>query len=172
MRVSIIVALARNGTIGKDGDLPWRLSADLKRFKRLTMGHHLLMGRKTFESIGKPLPGRTTIVVSRGRPPWSENLPEGVYLVSSIEDGIELARAAGEDELFVAGGAEIFTATLERADRIYSTLVEAEVEGDTFFPAFDPSEWRRTSTEAHPADDRNDHPTRFEVLERASVAPG
>lgn len=162
MRLSIIVALARNGTIGKDGDLPWRLSADLKRFKRITMGHHLLMGRKTFESIGRPLPGRTTVVVSRGRP----ELAEGVHLVSSIEAGLELAREAGEEELFVAGGAEVFAAVLDRADRLYLTRVEAEVDGDTFFPELDESKWRRVSSETHDANDRNEFPTSFQVLDR------
>ena len=162
MRVSIIVALARNGTIGKEGDLPWRLSADLKRFKRLTMGHHLLMGRKTFESIGRALAGRTTIVVSRGRP----ELPEGVRLVPSIDAGLELARSSGEDELFVAGGAEVFAATLDLADRIYLTRVEAEIDGDTFFPDFDESEWRRLSHESLGADDRNQFPTSYQILDR------
>lgn len=162
MRVSLIVALAENGTIGRDGDLPWRLSADLKRFKRLTMGHHLLMGRKTFESIGRALPGRTTIVVSRGRP----ELPDGVHLAQSVEAGLELARAAGEEELFVAGGAEIFAATLGLADRLYLTRVEAEIDGDTFFPVYEASEWREISSETRGADERNQYPTTFMVLDR------
>jgi dihydrofolate reductase len=166
MRVSVIVALAENRTIGRDGDLPWRLSADLKRFKRLTMGHHLLMGRRTFESIGRPLPGRTTIVVSRTNPA----VPEGVHVVDSIEAGLDLARAAGEDELFVAGGAEVFGATLPLAHRLYLTRVEAVVDGDTFFPELEPSEWRTLSSEQREADARNDHPTTFEIRERSTSA--
>ena len=104
MKISIIVAIADTGVIGRDNKLPWRLSSDLQRFKKLTMGHHLLLGRKTFESIGGPLPGREMIVVSRGTP----NLPDGVHLSPSVVSGIERAQLEGEEELFVAGGASIY----------------------------------------------------------------
>ena len=165
MRISIIVAVADSGVIGRDNDLPWRLSADLKRFKGLTMGHHLLMGRKTWESIGRPLPGRTTIVVSRGTP----MLPEGVLRVASIQEGIELARAAGDDELFVAGGAAIYEGTLPLADRLYLTRVRADVEGDTVLSALDLDDWDEVSRAEIEADNDNAHPTSFVVYERRTA---
>lgn len=163
MRLSIIVAMAANRVIGKDNGLPWRLPADLKRFKSLTMGHHLLIGRKTFESIGRPLPGRTSVVITR-RDDYS---PEGVRVAHSVEQAVEIARRAGEDEAFVGGGAEIYRATLELADRIYLTLIDRPIEGDTYFPAFDESAWRLCSSEAREADAENPHPFRFLVYERA-----
>ena len=162
MKVSIIVAVAENGVIGRDDDLPWRLSDDLKRFKALTMGHHLLVGRKTFESIGRPLPGRETIVVSRGTP----DLPEGVHLADSVEAGIERASSYGENELFVAGGAAIYEAALPLADRLYFTKVHAEVDGDVRFPELDMTEWTRISKEHRNADDDNDYGTCYFVYER------
>ena len=162
MRLSLIAAVADNGVIGRDNDLPWRLPADLRRFKRLTMGPHLLMGRKTFESIGRPLPGRTTVVISRGRPA----LPDEVLLASSLERAIEIAAAAGDDEAFVAGGEEIFREALERADRIYLTRVRADVPGDRFFPALDARRWRLASSEEREPDERNEHRLAFQVLDR------
>jgi dihydrofolate reductase len=164
MRLSIIVAVADNRVIGREGDLPWRLSADLKRFKALTMGHHLLMGRKTFESIGTVLPGRTTVVISRGQP----DLPTEVRLVHSLEQAVELARAHGDDEPFIAGGAEIYAQALPAADRLYFTRVHADSEGDTLFPAWQEAEWQEVFREDHPADDRNAHPYSFLVYERRS----
>ena len=160
--VSLIAAVAENGVIGRDGGLPWRLSSDLRRFKRLTMGHHLLMGRRTFKSLGRPLRGRRLVVITRGR----LELPEGVAAAASPEAAIGLARDAGETEVFVAGGAEIYRATLDRADRLYLTRVLAQVPGDTFFPLFPRPGWRRLSAEEVAADARNEHPTRFEVWER------
>jgi dihydrofolate reductase len=168
MKISIIVAVADNGVIGRDNDLPWRLSADLRRFKTLTMGHHLLLGRKTFASIGRPLPGREMIVVSRSQP----ELPEGVHLAESIEAAIERARAYDEDELFVAGGASVYAALLGRCDRIYLTRVHAEVDGDVRFPDFDAKQWDEVRREEIPADEDNEHATTFSVLERASSAAG
>lgn len=168
MKISIIVAVAEDGVIGRDNDLPWRLSADLKRFKELTMGHHLLVGRKTWESIGRPLPGRTMIVVSRGTP----GLPEGVHLVGSIEDGIELAQNTGDDELFVAGGAAIYEATLPLADRLYFTRVQAAVEGDTFLTGLELGEWHEVSRKQIEADDDNAFATSFIVYERRSSGTG
>jgi len=162
MRLSIIVAVADNGVIGRDGDLPWRLSADLKRFKALTMGHHLLLGRKTFDSIGAVLPGRTMVVISRGRP----SLPTGVLLASSLGEAVELARAHGDDEVFIAGGAEIYAQALAVADRLYLTRVHARIEGDTYFPVWQEGHWKEISREDHSADDRNAHPYSFLVYER------
>ena len=162
MRLSIIVAVADNGVIGRDSGLPWRLSADLQRFKTLTMGHHLLLGRKTFDSIGAVLPGRTMVVISRGRP----TLPAGVLLATSFEEAIELARSNADDEAFVAGGAEIYTQALPAADRLYLTRVHSDCEGDTLFPPWQESEWQEVFREDHPADDRNAHPYSFLVYER------
>ena len=164
MRISIIVAIADNGVIGRDNELPWRLSADLQRFKALTMGHHLLLGRKTFESIGRPLPGREMIVVSRGTPA----LPEGVHLSSSVNDGVERARSYAEDELFVAGGASIYAVTLAACDRIYLTRVHGDVDGDVLFPKVDWSAWDEVSGENIPADERNEYETTFNVYDRGA----
>jgi dihydrofolate reductase len=132
MRLSIIAAVADNGVIGRDNALPWRLSADLRRFKVLTLGHHLLMGRKTFESIGSVLPGRTTVVISRGRPA----LPPGVLLAHSIDEAVAMARASGDFEAFVAGGAEIYELALPVADRLYLTRVHTITDGDIRFPSW------------------------------------
>src|SRR5262245_66241867 len=119
--------------IGKNQRLPWRLSSDLKRFKQLTMGHHIVMGRKTFESIGKPLPGRRTVIVTR-----QSYSAEGCDVVHSIDEAIRLCVERTEPEVFICGGAEIYAATLRLTDRIYLTQVEAMVDADTFFPPFDP----------------------------------
>lgn len=159
MKVSLIVAAALNDTIGREGVMPWHLPADLKRFKSLTMGHHLVVGRKTFESIGRALPGRTMIVVSR----QSGSIQPGVEVVGSPDEALELARGRGETELFVAGGGEIYRHFLDRADRVYLTRVEANVEGDAAFPALSADGWIRTECELHPADDRHAYPFRFEV---------
>jgi dihydrofolate reductase len=186
-RLSIIVAMARNGVIGRGGALPWRLSADLKRFKTLTMGHHLIMGRRTFESIlPKLLPGRITIVLKRLSSPYSyefspaelysgdrralEADPPGTLPLAFAHDFDEaLALARDDDEVFMIGGAEIYAVALPRADRLYVTWVEADVEGDTFFPDFDLSEWRLVSEEACPADDRNEYPHRFSIYDRINA---
>lgn len=169
MRLSIIAAVAANGVIGRDNQLPWHLSEDLRRFKRLTMGHHLILGRKTFESIGRPLPGRSMVVVSRRRPV----LAEGVRLADSLQTAIDLADRAGDDEAFVAGGAEIYAMALPLADRLYLTRIEADFEGDTRFPDLDFAEWRIRSEEPHSASADFEWPFRFQMLERVSrSAPG
>lgn len=146
MRVSIIVAAAENGVIGRDNALPWKLSADLKRFKALTMGHHLLMGRKTFESIGKPLPGRKTIVLSRGVP----TVPAGVHVATDLPEALEIAMHSGETEAFVAGGAMVYREALSVADRMYLTRIREAFDGDTTFPHWDESAWRRVTVETCP----------------------
>ena len=144
-RVSLIVAMSRNGVIGLDGRLPWHIPAELKRFKELTIGHPIVMGRKTWDSIGRLLPGRTTIIVSRN--PGLH--VEGAHVAASLEQALDLARPAAE--AFVIGGAEIFRLSLPYAERIYLTTVAIECEGDTFMPSIDWTQWRRTASESHPA---------------------
>lgn len=161
MTLAVIVAVSDNGVIGRGGELPWRLSADLVRFKRLTMGHHLIIGRRTFESIGRALPGRQMVVVTRNRS-WSA--PPGVEVAASLDEAVTLA--AADPEIFVGGGAAIYRLALPRADRLYLTRVHATVEGDTFFPALDLAGWRLAEAEDHEADDRNQHPFTFERWER------
>jgi dihydrofolate reductase len=162
MKLSIIVAVAESGVIGRDNDLPWYLPADLKRFKQLTMGHHLLMGRKTFEAIGRALPGRTTVVITRGDP----TLPEGVQRAGSLEEALAKAAAAGEDEAFVAGGAQIYTLALPRADRLYLTKIHAAIEGDTRLPELTESEWHLLSQEDHEPEGKNEYSYSFLTYER------
>jgi dihydrofolate reductase len=161
--ISIIAAVAENGVIGKDNALPWRLSSDLKRFKALTMGKPIIMGRKTYESIGKPLPGRTNIVVTRNR----AFTAEGCMVVDSLEAAIDAANETGADEAVVIGGSAIYQAALPLAQRLYLTEVAAACEGDTFFPDWVRSEWVEISREDSAVDDRNSYPYCFRILERA-----
>ncbi len=140
-KISILVAMARNRTIGVNNTLPWRCPDDLKHFKALTMGHHMIMGRKTFDSIGKPLPGRTTVVVTRDR-----NLKvEGCVVVNSLQDAITACQ--GDNEVFIVGGADIYAQSLQLADTLYITEIQQEVEGDAHFPEFDRSAWQETARE-------------------------
>lgn len=139
--VSLVAALARNRVIGAGNRLPWHLPEDLKRFKRLTMGAPVIMGRKTYESLGRPLPGRRNIVVTRQvGARWN-----GCEVARSLDDAIALAGDARE--VFVIGGAELYAVALPRADRLHLTLIDADYAGDTFFPAFDPADWRETARE-------------------------
>jgi dihydrofolate reductase len=161
MKLSIIVAVAENGVIGRDNQLPWRISADLKHFKALTMGHHLLMGRKTFGSIGRALPGRKTIILSRGNP----EIPDNVKLARSFAEATELARAAGETEAFVAGGAAVYAEALPKADTLYLTRIAAAVEGDTTFPEWNQDQWRLFAVETCPQHD-GEPAAVFETWER------
>ena len=166
MKLSMIAALSTNNVIGRDNQVPWRLRTDLKRFKALTMGHHLIMGRKTYESVGRPLPGRINVVITR-QPDYA---PEGVTVLHSLEEAIRVAEQAGDKEAFIAGGAEIYAQAMHRADRMYLTRVHAEVEGDTWFPDFDDvSEWRLTDSEHFDADDKNDFPFSFLTYDRAGA---
>lgn len=142
-RISIIAAVARNRTIGRDNQVPWRVPEDLKRFKRLTLGHAVIMGRKTYESIGTPLPGRDNIVITRS-PDW---VRPACRVARSFEAALALMQ--GSAEAFVIGGAEIYALALPRADRIYLTEIEREFDGDTFFPEFDRTRWREVSRERH-----------------------
>ncbi len=161
MKVSLIVAMAQNRVIGRDNGLPWRLRSDLARFKRLTMDHHLLLGRKTYDSIGRPLPGRTMVVITRDRE-WQR---EGVQVVHSVDAALRLAQDAGEREAFVGGGGEIYRQTLPLADRIYLTQIHEEIEGDAFFPDFDLAAWREVEREDREPDARNPHRYSFITLE-------
>ena len=164
MRLNIIAAVAANRVIGRDNGLPWRLSADLKRFKALTMGHHLLMGRRTFDSIGRALPGRISVVVTRD----PEFRGEGIVTAPSIEQALEIA--TGDAEVFVCGGAQIYEQTLHRADRMFITQVHADVRGDAFFPDFDDvSEWRLADREDFEPDEKNDHAFSFLMYVRAGA---
>jgi len=150
--IALVVAAADNGVIGRAGDLPWRLPEDLKHFRAVTMGKPIVMGRRTYESIGRPLPGRANIVVTRD-PAFG---PAGVEVAATLEDALELAArraaAAGVSEIMVIGGAEIYRSALPHARRIYLTEVHEAVEGDTYFPAFDRAEWREASREDRTSD--------------------
>ena len=160
MRRSLIVARARNGTIGLANAMPWHLPADLAHFKRTTLGHPVIMGRRTWESIGRALPGRRNIVVSRTlgfRAPGAE-------VVGTLAEAWEAVRDA--DEAFVIGGAQLYADALPQVDRIYLTDMAGEVEGDTFFPALDARQWRESLLGEHPADERNRFALRFLLLER------
>ena len=160
--ISIIVALAENGVIGSDHRLPWHLPDDLKRFKALSLGKPIVMGRRTFESIGRPLPGRTNIVVSR-RPGLAI---EGTVVAQSLDAA--LAAAGTAPEVVIIGGAEIFRQALPRTDVIHLTRVHARVAGDVVFPDIDPGKWRETAVEHHAADERHQYAFTFVTLQRAA----
>jgi len=159
-RLSVIVAMSRNRVIGANGAIPWHLPEELKRFKSVTMGHHIVMGRKTWESIGRPLPGRTTVIVSR-QPGYS--VP-GAKTAHSLDAAVA---ACGDDsEIFVIGGAELYAQALPRANRLYLTTVDAEIPGDTAMPAFDAGDWREVSSMSFAPDERHRYPFRCVVYER------
>jgi dihydrofolate reductase len=170
-KIGIHVAIAENGVIGRAGGLPWRLSTDLKRFKADTMGNPIIMGRKTFESVGRPLPGRLSIVVTRNTH-WHA---EGVETAPSLEDAIGLARKRAANmpesrEICVIGGGELYRNALPLTDTLHVTHVLAAVDGDTFFPAIDPTVWTEISSVDIPAGERDTYPTRHAVYERRSAA--
>jgi dihydrofolate reductase len=156
----------RTRGIGIENRLPWRLSADLRRFRELTMGHHIIVGRKTFESIGRALPGRRTIIVTRNENYQSPNDSENLSIVHSVEEAIEMAREREETEVFVCGGAEIYAQTLRLADRLYLTFVETEADADVFFPKWDESEWEVRESAHQAADEKNQFPFSFKLLQR------
>jgi len=158
--LSLIAAVSDNGVIGKGNRLPWKLSSDLRRFKKLTMGHALIVGRKTFESIGRPLPGRHMIVVTRSRQ-WSW---PGVRVAHSIGEALEYT--AGDDEPFIGGGAQIYALSLPLVERMYLTRVHTTIDGDARFPDIDEGEWSLTSEERYSADADNQHATTFRILRR------
>lgn len=150
MVLSIIVAAAENGVIGRDNGLIWHLPADLKHFKTITTGHTILMGRRTFESIGKALPNRRNIVITRN----PDYRAEGCELAGSVDEALKMTE--GEEEVFITGGGPIYKETWNRADRLYLTVVHTEVEGDTKIPAVSPECWKEVSRESHKADDKNE----------------
>ena len=163
-RFSILVAMAKNRVIGKNNALPWRLSPDLKRFKQLTMGHHIVMGRKTYESIGRLLPGRTSVIVTR-QPDYQ--VP-GAIVAGSIAEALKVCSEGKEmnQESFVIGGAEIYQQALGLCQRMYVTEIQQEFDGDALFPEFDPQEWREISREKHRLDEDDGLEYHFVVLDR------
>ena len=159
--VSIIVALSENNVIGINNKLPWKLSDDLKNFKKITMGHTIIMGRMTFESIGKTLPGRKNIVVSRKK-------NEGdFHLVSSIEDALYISKE--EKEIFIIGGEQIFKQTLNLASKIYLTKIHSKIEGDKFFAEIDFDEWNIKQSEEYSKNNINSHDFTFQILEKINT---
>jgi dihydrofolate reductase len=162
MIISLIAAMDENGGIGFQNSIPWHLPSDLARFKKLTMGHHLILGRKTYLAIGKPLAGREMIVLSRD-PGFR---PEGILLAHSYSEALDQASTRGEKELFVVGGAEVYREALESADRFYLTRVHTHAEVDTMFPAWNIADWEAICTQEFPADDRNPFRTTFSCLIR------
>ncbi|NUM48611.1 MAG: dihydrofolate reductase [Anaerolineales bacterium] len=162
MLISLIVALDQNRGIGKDNRIPWRLPADLKNFKTLTLGHHLIVGRKTAESIGRPLPGRAGVLITRA----GDFTLTGWETVHSLAEALTLTRHRGETEAFIGGGAEIYSQSLPLADRIYLTRVHTTVPADTFFPAFDETAWLVRENREHPADEKNEFAFTFQLWER------
>lgn len=165
--IALLAAVAANGVIGKDNRLPWRLPPDLRRFKELTLGHSLVMGRRTWESIGRPLPGREMVVLSR-RPGLS--LPPGVLAARALPEALETAAAAAPGEVFVIGGGDLYAQALPLADRLYLTRIEAEVEGDVRFPAFDPALWHLAAEERHGPSAEAPFSYSFQVWERRPQA--
>jgi dihydrofolate reductase len=159
-KISIIVAASANNVIGVDGELPWRLPEDLKRFKEITMGKPMIMGRATFDSIGRALPGRTNIVLTR----LTDFVAEGCEVVDGVEAALDAAGDA--EEVMIIGGGEIYRQFLPQADRIYLTRVQAEITGDTRFPELDMNEWLVTSVDEYPAGDEREFGFDIEILDR------
>lgn len=165
MKISLIVAVAENGVIGKDNSLPWHLPRDMKFFKDTTMGHCVIMGRKNYDSIPlkyRPLEGRTNIIVTRQK----DLKAEGCLVVNSIEEGLEIARNKNEKEVFIIGGAEIFRQALAIADKIYYTRIHHPFEGDVYFPQLDEKKWKLISREDNGTDEKNKYPFSFCVYEK------
>lgn len=169
-KIVLVVAVAKNGVIGRDGDLPWRLPSDLKRFKQLTLGKPVLMGRKTWDSIGRPLPGRPNIVVTRD----AAFQAPGAEVVASLDEGLAAARREAEklgvSEICVIGGGQVYAQVFDRADILHVTHVEAEVEGDTRFPDIDPAVFERVVDEPIPQGEKDSHAMRFVTWRRRTSA--
>ncbi len=162
MIISAIVACAKNGIIGKDNEIPWYLPADFAYFKRTTMNHHIIMGRNCFESIGRPLPKRTNIVITRN--PFY--IASGCLMVNSITESLKIASKNGETEAFIIGGGEIYKQSVHLWDKLYLTEVDLDTEGDVFFPKIDLSEWRLVSEEHHLKDEKNEFDFTFKIFEK------
>jgi len=169
-KIVLVVAVAQNGVIGRDGDLPWRLPSDLKRFKQLTLGKPVVMGRKTWDSIGRPLPGRPNIVVTRD----ASFAAPGATVVSSLDEGLAVAQreaeALGVDEVCVIGGGQIYAQVFDRADILHVTRVEADVAGDTRFPAIDPAVFEKIADEPIPQGEKDSHAMHFATWCRRKAA--
>jgi len=165
MKISAIVAIAKNNIMGKDNNIPWYLPADLKYFKKVTLGHPILMGRKTYLSIGRPLPKRTNIILTRN--PFF--IAANCLVVHSIQEGLEIAQEENANEVFIIGGSQIYESSMDYWDRLYLTTVDAEVEGDIIFPELDFSEWQLVSEVKHKADDKNEYDYTFKVFDRKSA---
>ena len=168
MLISLIVAMDEERGIGKGGKVPWHLKADLQRFKALTMGHHLIVGRKTWESIGRLLPGRKMLIITRDPAYRPEDCPECV-VVNSLQAALDVAQQAGEEEAFIGGGGEIFTQALPLADRIYLTTVHTRAGCDVFFPLFNPDEWEEMEHFEQGVDERNEYSSNFQLLVRQTA---
>lgn len=162
MRISQIVAVASNGAIGKDNDLIWRLPADLKFFKATTMGHHMILGRKNYESIGRPLPGRVSVIVTRN----ANYTAEGAVVYTSLEAAIDFARSEGEEEVFIVGGAQIYEQTMDITERIYYTEVHKSFDADCFYPDLKSDEWKEVDRTDFKADEKNPLDYSFVVYDR------
>ena len=162
MRISLLVAMDENRGIGIENRLPWRLSTDLTRFKNLTMGHCLVMGRKTYESIGKLLPGRTMIVITRNLAYQAK----GCLIAHSVDEALNMAAVSGEIEVFIIGGGEIFSQTIELADRVYLTLVHSQANVDVYFPKIDESQWIQLESTDYPAGEKDQYFHTYRILER------
>lgn len=162
MIISQIVAIGQNGEIGKDNDLIWKLPNDMKFFKQTTMGHHIIMGRKNYESINMALPGRTSVIITRN-PSYKA---EGCHVVHSLKDALDLAKSNGEEEAFIIGGGEIYKQSLDITDRIYLTEVHDKFEADAFYPALNKDNWKELKREKHLKDDRHLCDYSFVKLER------
>jgi len=166
MTISMIAALARNGTIGKANDLPWHLPDDMKFFMQTTKGHHVIMGRKNYESLPekfRPLPNRTSIVVTRQR----DYKAPGCTVVHHLEEGIKMAEKNEEQELFIIGGSEIYKLGMPFADKLYLTEIDADIEGDTFFPLYKKEDWHEISRQHHDADDRHQYAFDFVIYKKS-----
>lgn len=166
MQITLIVAKAKNNVIGKNNQLIWKLPADLKRFKNLTSGHYILMGRKTYESLGKPLPNRTHLIITRN--PDFE-IPPGHYSFSSVEEAIVFCNKKEVEHLFIIGGGQIYSETINLCDVLEITEVEAEPDGDTFFPEINKEIWKETSREILPADEKNEYPFAFVTYKKINL---
>lgn len=162
MTISCIVAIAKNNVIGKDNDIPWYLPADLKYFKKTTLNHHIIMGRNCYESIGKPLPKRTNVILTRN--PFF--IVSNCYVTHSIDEALRIAKDNEETEAFIIGGAQIYEQSMQQWDKLYLTEVDLEVEGDIIFPKLNMDEWELLSEEAHEADEKNEHNYTFKIFQK------
>ena len=165
MKISVIAAMSQNRVIGRDGSLPWHLPTDLARFKSITTGHTVIMGRKTYESVGKPLPNRRTIIITRN----NDYQCADVFIAHSLDEALD--HAAHEDEIFILGGETVYRIALPRADRLYLTIIHATIEGDTYFPNLDFDDWKLVEDERHEIDERHAYAFSFRRYERTSTPP-